>query len=250
MKNLYEAKVVFFDLENTPNKVYTWGKYEQNALACIKKSYLLSFAYKWQGKKRVHACCLADFPLFKKDVQNDYELVKKLWNVFDEADIIITHNGKAFDVKKANTYFIYHHLPPPSPYKVVDTKTIAKSIGLFYSNKLDDLGETLNEGRKLEHEGFPLWEKCMNGDRDAFKRMVKYNKQDVVLLEKIYLRLQPFVQNHPHLAVSHTIHICPNCGSNKTHKRGFSFTRKRMTQRYQCMKCHAWSTGESQAIVH
>lgn len=238
------ARVLFFDLENSPNKVYTWGKYEQDALSCIKHSYLLSFAYKWQGEKSVHAFSLSDFPAFKKDPQDDLMLVKKLWEVLNEADVVIAHNGKRFDVRKANAYFINHKLPPPSPYKVVDTKQVANSIGMFYSNKLDDLGEVLKEGRKLEHEGFGLWEKCMNGDREAFKRMVKYNKQDVVLLEKIYNRLRPYIQNHPIINFIER-ESCPNCGEARLQKRGFNVTRTRIVQRYQCQGCGAWSLGSS-----
>ncbi len=37
----------------------------------------------------------------------------------------------------------------------------------------------------------------MNKDPAAWKVMEKYNKQDVLLLEKVYDRLLPWIKSHP-----------------------------------------------------
>ena len=61
------------------------------------------FLHKWEGQKRAQVCALDDFPEeFKKDPENDEHVAKKLFDLFDEADIVIAHNGDRFDRRKAN----------------------------------------------------------------------------------------------------------------------------------------------------
>lgn len=230
-------KILLFDIETAPNLGYIWGKYEQNVIRYTKEGYMLCFAYKWLGEKTTKAYSLQDFPLYKKDKGNDKELVKKLWELFDEADIVVAHNGDHFDIRKANGYFIKAGLKPPSPYRTVDTKKQARRAFMFNSNKLDDIGDYLGIGRKMDTGGFELWEGCMAGDKDCWAKMVKYNKQDVILLENVYNRLLPWMK-HPDIGFTGE---CPNCSSCNLQRRGFAMTRKTSKQRFQCQDCGAWS---------
>ena len=242
-------KILLFDIETAPNLAYVWGKWEQDVIAYEREWYMMTFSVKWLGEDKVSAYALPDFKkTYSKDKTNDKELLLKLREYLDEADIVIAHNGDDFDVRKTNARFIAHGILPPSPYKTIDTKKIAKRYFNFNSNKLTDLGEYLNVGKKLETGGFGLWKGCMEGDKEAWKLMVKYNKQDVVLLEEIYLKLLPWMTQHPNRAIfeGHE-HACPNCSSHKVQARGFAYTRTMKYQRYQCTNCGAWSrarTGE------
>lgn len=153
------------------------------------------------------------------------------------------HN--CFDQKKTHARFVYHHMSPPSDYKQIDTKKVAKRYFNFNSNKLDDLGEYFKVGRKVNTGGFELWKGCMEGDLKAWAKMKKYNKQDVDLLEKVYLRMRPWMKNHPSIAVVEELFDgCPICGGDDMQKRGFSYTKTGRRQRYQCQTCHAWSTDK------
>lgn len=233
-----QPKILLFDLETAPNLGWVWGKYEQDVIAYEKESYLLCFAAKWLGGK-TFAHALPDYARYSQDPENDRKLVEDLWKLFDEADIIIAHNGDQFDIKKANARFLYHKLPPPSPYKTLDTKKIAKSVAMFNSNKLDDLGEHLGEGRKIKTD-FSLWKGCMNGDPNSWKKMIRYNKQDVILLEKIYLRLRPFTKNHPNIGAYVGAMVCPRCGSTHLQSRGYSVSLHGRFNRFQCQTCGGW----------
>lgn len=235
-------KILLIDIETAPNLGYIWGKYEQNVIDYKTEWYLLSFCAKWLGEKKMISYKLNDFKLFKKDKENDFELIRKLWDLLDEADIIIGHNSDEFDIKKTNARFLFHHLRPPTPYKTLDTKKIAKKYFNFNSNKLDDLGRYLGIGRKMEHEGFSLWLKCMAGDESAWNRMIRYNKQDVILLEKLYKRFLPYITNHPNYGLYQQKEFaCPNCGSYHLHKRGYAMTKTNMYNRWQCQECGSWS---------
>ncbi len=240
-----KPRILLYDIETMANRSYVWGKYEQDVIAVDRHWFMLSFAWKWLGETTTHVLSLPDFKGYKPGSDNDAALVTELWKLFDEADVIIAHNGNDFDNKKATARFIKWGLVPPTPYKQVDTKLIAKRYFRFDSNKLDDLGDYFGIGRKINTGGFALWLGCDAGDKSSWAKMCRYNKQDVVLLEKVYLRMLPFVTNHPNMnLLLGTTHNCPNCGGCKLQKRGVQHTRTSSCQRYQCIDCFAWSSGE------
>ena len=241
-----EAKILIFDIETAPNEGYTWGKYEQNVIEFTQDWYMLCFAAKWLGEKKVHTAKLNDFNLYKKDKKNDKEVLKKLWDLLDQADVVVAHNGNRFDIKKSNARFVYHGLPPPSFYHSIDTLTVARRYFKFSSNKLDDLCAYFGIGNKLHHEGFGLWKKCMAGERKAWNKMMKYNVQDIQILEKLYLKLRPWITNHPNRALlDGNSRACPNCGEDKLQKKGLRYTRTNVYQRWICTKCGAQCSGRT-----
>lgn len=241
-----KTRILAFDLETAPSMGAYFELYREGNIVWNTASwFVMSWSAKWLDEDKVMAKGLPDYPLYNKEPENDRELMKDLWKLIDEADIIYAHNGDEFDVKKMNARFIKHGLPPPSPYKTIDTKKVAKRYFKFDSNKLTDLGKYLGLGEKLETGGFGLWKKCLQGDRDAWKLMIKYNKQDVLLLEEIYLTLRPWMTNHPNTNLTNnTLTACPNCQAAKLQKRGYTYTRVSIRQRYQCTSCFAWCSGE------
>jgi hypothetical protein len=238
------VKTLLFDLETAPNLGYTWAKWEQNVIQFEQEWYLLSFAWKWLGDEEVQVLGLDDFPkAFKADPTNDYHLVEKLHALFDEADIVIGHNSNSFDNKKAQGRMLVHGLDPPSPYQEVDTLRVAKRYFSFNSYKLGDLGEALGVGTKAETGGFETWLKVMAGDKKAWKVFKEYNQQDVVLLEEIYLRMRPWIEGHPNVALlaEGDMELCPRCGEDAMIRQGFKHTRTMTYQRWSCTACGGWS---------
>lgn len=247
MENVEKPKIYLIDIETAPNLSWVWGKYEQNTLGNERHWYMLSFGIKELGKGRPTVYALPDYEGYENDKHNDKQLVEQLWKFFDEADVIIAHNGDAFDIRKANARFIAHQLPPPSPYKSVDTKKIAKKIFKFDSNKLDDLGHYLKVGRKVVHTGFDLWLGCMSGNEKSWKMMRRYNAGDLNLLERIYYALRPWATTHPNINKTYGTKRCPKCGSHRVQCRGFSYTLLKRKQRYQCQSCGGWHEGAAKA---
>lgn len=236
-------KILIFDIETSPNIGYTWGKWEQNVVEFIEESYIMCVSYKWLDSKKIYSIAISDF---KKDGKR--KLVEKIHELFNEADIIIAHNGDEFDIKMSNREFARYNMKPPSPYSTIDTKKLAKGKFRFNSNKLDDLGEFLGVGRKISTGGFQLWIDCLHGDKKAWKRMICYNKQDVALLEKIYLKLRPWSKNHPFISIEDKKN-CPVCGSVNIQKRGFHYSKSFLQQKYQCIDCGKWYHGNSKQRI-
>jgi len=243
-----KPKILSFDIETSPNVSYTWGKYEQNVIDFEREWNLLSFAYRWHGEKKVQFKGLPDYTGYKKDRFNDLQLTKDLWELLDEADIVIAHNGDAFDIKRTNARFLFHGLGAPSSFRSIDTLKMARKYFKLNSNKLTDIGQHLGLGEKVDTGGFELWLGCMNGEKKSWKLMEKYNKQDVVLLDKVYQALSMFeVQKQLISRFDKNDPRCTNvkCGSKNIHKRGIGLNMSSKYQRYQCQKCGRWTKGES-----
>jgi len=234
------ANILYIDFESSPNIGYTWGKYEQTVNEFIQESYLLCLSYAWNDGK-VKVVSLKDLEGYQPHSTDDSKLVKIAWDLFNEADIIIAHNAKGFDIKYINGRFLAHGLTPPSGYQVIDTLAIARSKFKLNSNKLDDLGKTLKLGRKLQTGGFDLWLGCMRGDMTAWKQMCKYNKQDVVLLPEVYYRLRVWMNNHPNLNVIDREErpSCGVCQSKHVQKKGIEVKGNSQYQRWKCQSCGA-----------
>lgn len=236
------SKVLIFDVENTPSLGWTWGKYEQNVLEFEQEWYMLSFAYKWLDKKTTKVLGLPDFDGYDKDRTNDKKLVQELWNLLDEAEFVIGHNVDAFDVKKANARFLFHGMNPPTPYHTIDTLKIARRYFKMNSNRLTDIATYLGIGEKIDTGGFKLWLDCMAGDKKGWNLMKAYNKEDVNLTERVYLKLRHWMTNHPNLNVlDGKLDSCPICSSTNIQRRGFATTRVSKYQRWQCTDCGGWS---------
>jgi hypothetical protein len=113
------------------------------------------------------------------------------------------------------------------------------------------LGQILGVGKKADTGGFQLWKGCLENDPKSWEKMRKYNKQDVVLLEKIYLKLRPYFNNHPNVAIDSLQDdspSCPCCGSKKLVRRGYAYTNSSKFARLCCSVCGKWSKSKLNEI--
>ncbi len=240
-----EPRIALLDIETAPLQGFAWQVFSRHGgrhiIEEIKPGYILCFCVQWLGEKKIHTYTLADFPRFATDKQDDKDLVGKLHEVLDAADICVAHNA-AFDLRWATARFIFHGLKPTSPYQVADTLKMARKH-MFSSNRLDDLGKHLSCGRKLPHTGKALWLGCMAGDRKSFALMGRYCRQDVALLHEVYLRLRPF-SVHPNLNHYTRKDGCPVCQSDSTRAYGWRYLKSGRRQRYVCRPCgHRFDAG-------
>lgn len=238
-----KQRILLFDLEVAPIDAWIWSLWaEPKSASYIKEDwYLLCWSAAWLDEEYVMYDSLNLHKRYKSNKEDDRIIVESLWKLLDEADIVIAHNGKKFDVRKINTRFIAHGMKPPSSYKVVDTLTIARSRFGFTSNRLDYLGEYLGVGRKLETGGFdklhkPIIEKKC---KKTWKLMIDYNIQDIELLEKVYRKLAPWAKNHPNafIHVDSIYPLCPVCGSQDINKNGTYSTNTQIYQKWRCLSC-------------
>jgi DNA polymerase elongation subunit (family B) len=250
-------KILTFDVETSPIQAWVWGLWDQNiGIDFVSKEAngkpidwtILSYAAKWGNDRKV---------LFRhsggrgaKKVRDDYKLVKELRELLDEADIVVAQNGKRFDVRKVNARMIQHGIAPPSPYAVVDTMVVAKKYFAFTSQKLKWTSTILGVAQKDDHKkypGFELWERCLLDNPGAWKEMEKYNKQDVRATWEVYLKMRPWIDNHPNrgLYAPSETPMCPKCGSGNMSKEGIRVTVGGSYHQHRCRDCGGWARGKT-----
>lgn len=225
-------KILAWDIENRPGEAYIWTPFpDYIPITQIKSSTeMMCWAARWVDKKPV---------MFRSEFHDGREeMLDALWHLMDEADALVSWNGKGFDTKHANRAFLAAGMQPPSPVKEIDLMQAAKARFKFMSNKLDYVAQYLGLGAKTTHEGFGLWLACMEGDPKAWARMRRYNKQDVNLLIPLYEELLPWIKAHPNVN-EHGI-ACSRCSSTNLQLRGTEKTQALVYQRFQCQDCGGW----------
>jgi DNA polymerase elongation subunit (family B) len=234
------AKILILDIETTPNIAYVWRFFKENIgpSQVVKQSNILSFAAKWVGSDEI---IYVDTHLWSEKF-----LLQTVNKYLDEADIVVTHYGDRFDLPRIRARSLTYGLAPPSPYKTIDTCLVAKRIFSFESNKLEYIADKLGVGKKMtkrQFAGFELWKGVLSNDPEAWKEMQEYNKQDVLLTERVYLAMRPWMPTHPNVAVfaENKGHVCPKCGGKHLERRGFQATNVGKYQRFRCNDCGGWS---------
>ena len=235
-------KILIFDIETAPNLAYVWGLWKQNiGLNQIKKDgQILCWAAKWLGEKKIMSDRISD----KTD---EKAVAMSLAALLEEADMVVTYNGNSFDIPWVNTVLVSNGLTPPTGSKSIDLYRVVRSRFRFASNKLDFVSQRLGLGSKHKHSGFELWVGCMAGDRAAWREMIKYNKMDVLLTEKLYLKLRPWIKNHPNVNIADDGEEirCAACGSTHLKKNGIEYLTAGAYQRYKCNDCGAPNRGRT-----
>lgn len=235
-------KVLIFDIETSPIEAYVWGLWKNDVgLNQIKADwFVLSWSAKWLGEDEVMYMDNRK----ATDVSNDRKLLRGIWKLLDEADVVITQNGINFDIKKLNARFIIQGFQPPSSVRHIDTCKIAKKYFAFTSNKLAYMTDKINtKYKKLDHGKFPgfmLWSECLKGNQEAWEEMELYNKHDVLSLEELYNKLIAWENAAPDFNIFHDeeINVC-KCGSTNFMKNGYYYTPAGKYQKVRCKKCGA-----------
>lgn len=241
MATQYKTRILIYDIETSYIVGGTWDMWNTNVATILADWQILCFAYKWLDEKKVHIVSADQFKDYKPGLfnVNDKPVVEKLHELFSEADVVVAHNGNSFDQKKVQARMMVHKLPPPLPYAQVDTKVAIKQVAAHTSNKLSELAKSLELAHKMDAGGIETWTGCMTGDKKAWAHMKRYNKQDVITLEELYLEIRPWMKTHPALNVLESRpESCPKCGSSRMNAgMKYRATNTNLYQYYRCMEC-------------
>jgi len=228
-----KPKILLYDLETSMILCYTWGIWQANinTQAILEDWSIICFAWQWYGEGgEVQSCSVHD-EFDKHHVQrfrdNERYLVERLWELVDEADVLVAYNLKRFDKKKMNAKFLEYKLPPPSPYKVVDPLVICKSNFAITSNKMDYVSKYVSDVEEGKiGTNLQLWLDSMSDDEDALDEMARYCRNDIAVLSRVYEAVRGWDNKSPNLALHYTDEKirCNSCGStdleeipNKSH---------------------------------
>lgn len=245
MINRSEPKILLFDIESLPdldavmNHLPSMSDYPGLTLKASINS-VICIGYRWFGDSKTHCLNAWDFPGWKKNVNDDKALLEAFMKVIETADCVVTHNGKRFDWKFIQTRLLKHELAPMPKILHIDTCAESKKNLLMFNNRLNTIAKFMTKTEKLENGGWDLWSKVMKRDKASMDLMTKYCKQDVNVLNEVFKKLRPFINNIPNYNVYSAIDkdLCPNCGSTRLHKHGFNASRNGVSVRLKCVDCH------------
>ena len=234
-----QIKRLFFDIETTPNIGYFWrAGYKLNITYenIIEERKVICISYKWENSDNVQN-------LTWDKNQCDRQMLIDFTKVMNKADEVIGHNGDRFDIKWLRTRCLYHRIPMLPSYRSLDTLKKAKRHFNFNSNRLDYIAQFMGVGAKIKHEGFDMWKKCMKGDKQALKDMVKYCDGDIVVLEDVFFTMQNYIKHNTNVST----HVgglkahCPNCASSDVQLTKNNFTAIGTIKRQ--MECNVCGYG-------
>lgn len=234
-------RILLWDIENSPGLGYFWGQtWKTDIIKVVEPSRVMSFAAKWRGAPK----STVEF----RSVHHDgrIEMLERAASLLDEADAVISYNGARHDTPHIVTEFLREGIDIPSPYREVDLWKVTRGKLKLHNNRLNNVLHEFDLGSKVEHEGFPLWLKCMAGDDRAWARMRRYNIGDVLELEKVYDLYRPLIPQsmHPNFNLYCDGDVCPKCGSTKIVRRGYAYTSTGKYQEYRCRGCSGTSRGK------
>lgn len=235
-----KMKILMLDIETSPAVVYCWALFKQDISVdqIITPTSVLSWAAKWQGEDKVMFGS-ANGKLEGRDFD---KMIRGIHKLLGEADAVCHFNGKSFDIPRLNQEFLRLNLPPPPPIPNIDLKNVVMSKFSMTSSKLAFVGPYLKIGGKVKNAGWSLWIQCLKGNKAAWADMEKYNKQDVVLLEKLYDKVLPWIDQHPNMNhfVASEKGCCTNCGSIRLLSNGIRRATTYAYRRFQCQDCGKW----------
>lgn len=209
--------VQFIDIETSLNQAYVFrtGKQSVNANQLTTTTKILTVAggtmydLYTKGKKSVWGISNHHFEeTFKKDPHDDTKLLEKMWDILDEADVVVAHNGR-FDEGWLRGRFLELGWKQPSRFSLICTYQGLRKYNMT-SKKLDELSQNLIGTKKITTD-FNLWLRCAKGEVKAFEEMLKYNKGDIYdTMFKVYMRT---CQYYPQKSVDMTDHSLetPQC---------------------------------------
>lgn len=226
-------RVLVFDLENSPHLAYTYDLWSANISAdkIVEPARMLCWAAKWHDRRPI---------MFRSEYHDGTEaMLDDLWKLLDQADAVVTYNGKGHDMPIVLRTLLENGYPPPSPWHDIDLYRAIRGRYKFASNRLGYVTEALGLPTKLETGVAQLWKRVLDEDDKAWSKFRDYCKQDVLVTDLLFRVLQPWLKL-PHAGLwAGDMTVCPACGSQELTPTGITTTKTAAYAKCVC-HCGAW----------
>jgi hypothetical protein len=235
---------LFWDTETSLMVFAGWqpGKQYVGTKQIIKEREVVCIGYAFdEDAPQVLVFDLEKYDFTARDDDADRAMLEKFSTIYSQADLVIGHNIKAFDIAVVRSRLIRYGLPDLAPVLIDDTLSRTKAIG-FSGHSLDYISRFLGVEEKKEHP-YELWMNILlKKDPEAMQKMVTYCGGDVAHNRDVYKRLLPYIGSSLNLSVFHgRSTICPNCGkSGGLVRRGHRYGKVGKYNRYFCKHCKTY----------
>src|SRR6202012_5480142 len=125
-------RILSIDIETSPNLAHVWDIWRApiGVKQVIEQWDMMCFCAKWVGE---------DGPTMRYSEYFDGRriMLDALWDLLDDADIILTYNGKRFDIRRIRTVLALEGYDPFSPPRHIDLDETIKRVFDFPSHSMD-----------------------------------------------------------------------------------------------------------------
>lgn len=226
------SRVLVIDFERYPGLPYAFeNKCRRPHTKWKRHPGTLCLAYQWHGSKRIGFHSLWD--------DGPDAFVQAHWDLYDQADIVVTYYGTGADNKWAQEDWDITDRPDPRPWKDVDLYRANVARHAFPSNSLDHLTKRLNVVSKSGHYDPAEADAAYEGDPAAQRRLRRYNIGDVrattALFDRMRTKLGPRM---PHAGLFNgSERCCWNCGGEDFEPVGDVVAVTNTYPAYRCKGC-------------
>ena len=229
-------KILTLDLERIPGRVTldVWHPGDFKRLSYVGPE-------RWESLPRT-VCATAKWygqrAEFIAEWQGD-DVGARMWQLIDEADVIVTYNGKRADLRWLQQDWDVAGLPAPRPFKHVDLFAM-NARWAFERRSLAHLLDRLSLANKNGHYNADEARAAVAGDEKAQKRLKRYNVGDVKVTEALFDRLRHHVKGINlglYYPDCEDVNRCPRCGAADTLRDAGWYTAEQF--RYAMRRCDA-----------
>lgn len=229
-------KILIYDIETSRMQADVWwsGKQYVNGSQITSEPRIITIAWKWLGSDKVET-------LKWSKKQSDKKLITKFLKEYNKADMVIGYNNDNFDNRWINARALKYDLYVNVHVKSFDIMKQSKRLFRLPSYSMNYLAKYVGVETKLQHSGLSMWEAIQYGDRKqakkAMKLMLKYNIQDIIVTEQVFLRVNKYMVSPIHIGIlkGESKSSCQMCGNTETELIKTTVTTAGTIQRI--MKC-------------
>ncbi len=231
-ENTPNDKMLVYDIETSRVKAQLWwtGKQYVNYKQVTSEPKIISISWKWVGEDKIYSAT------WDKN-HCDKKMIEEFLKYYNNASMVIGQNNNQFDNKWIQTRAAKHGLFVDRFVKSLDIYRLAKRQFRLISYSMDYMAQYFGLTPKQEHEGIIMWEMVENGTKEQqkeyLKKMVEYNKGDIVTTEELYLTLRPYFRTFTNKARESGLPrwACPISGSKNVKLQKTIFTEMGTVQR-------------------
>jgi uncharacterized protein YprB with RNaseH-like and TPR domain len=229
---IVDDKIMVYDIETSRIEATVWwtGKQYINHKQLKTEAKIISIAWKWMGEDKVKH-------LTWDKNHCDKEMLVAFLKEYNKASMVIGQNNNSFDNKWINTRAAKHKLRVDRYVKSFDIYRMAKRYFRIPSFSMAYMAEYFGLTLKQSHEGIHMWDMIEYGNakeqKEYLKKMVDYNKGDIVTTEELYMTLKPYFGSVTNIAVKKGLPkwACPVSGSTDIELLKTIFTEQGTVQR-------------------
>jgi uncharacterized protein YprB with RNaseH-like and TPR domain len=221
------------------------------------RGHIICAAAKWYGNPELFKFRIDSEPGYGKTPASFYDdahIVRGLVSLADGAEAVVAYYGAygRFDVPYVNTRAVISGQRPFPSLTIIDPYDVARSRLKLARNNLDSVSEALGTRRRKTHLPWADWLAAQYGDRKAIDTLLKYNVNDVLLLEEVYDNCLPLMPNHPYIGEVGQGEVvnerCPVSAYHKTVVDGTRRTKSYIVHRRRCKTCGTCFVGHRTKI--